>query len=191
MSPHLTALFVAVAGPVGVIVILALATFVAAALAARINPDPDLGLSVEEQVRRAEAHQAESEQSDERIRRWEIERHGESIDSLHISFPVFGIACAVALVAQLWDAALSHMDDQGQGPPLAAILNPLWISPLVAFLAGVVAGSIYKRWFHRQPRHRQAQILQGRKDKERRSFEDRLRSIRDQPSKRRSRSKEY
>lgn len=176
MSPFWTTVLVAVAGPLGSAVILALSALAAAALAEKINPTPET--PVEERVRRAVETQTETERAQARLKEAELGRRGESIDSTHVSFPVFGIVFAVMVLLQSWGAAASHIEDPGRGFPLALAIRPLWASLVAALIAGIAAGHFYRRRYRRLPLAERIAIEQRRRAGERRAFEDRLRSIR-------------
>ncbi|WP_335992224.1 hypothetical protein [Glycomyces sp. MUSA5-2] len=177
-----TSLAVAVAGPLGAAAVLALALLAAAGLAERINPEPPA--DAEEQVREAVEQQRLQAQLDAQIQAAERERGREPVDSTHVSFPAFGIAFLMWLVLTSWTAALEHLDDPGEGFPLALALRPLWSALIAATLAGVVVGFFYRRWFRRQPPQRRADIRARLEAKERHDFTERLRAIRSRPRRR-------
>jgi hypothetical protein len=178
-----TALAVAIAGPLGSVLILAAAALAAAALAERINPTPPR--PVEDQAREAIELRERQQELDDLVQSAERARNKESIDSTHVSFPVFGIAFAVWLVLSTWTTAIEHVDDPGQGFPLAAALRPLWMSLVAASLFAIAAGFFYRRWFRRQPWQRRAAIQAEHRAKEHRGFEARLKTIRNRGNRRR------
>lgn len=189
MNPFWTTVLVAVAGPLGAALILVLAMLAATVLAEKINPKPEE--PVEERVRRAVEAQAEAERAEARIKESERWRRGESIDSTHVSLPVFGIAFVVMVLLQSWGAAAIHIEDPGRGLPLALVLRPLWTSLIVALIAGATAGYFYRRRYRQLPMAKRAEIEERRRAEEERAFKDRLRSIRGTASRRRHGSKHY
>ncbi|MCD0445747.1 hypothetical protein LO763_19245 [Glycomyces sp. A-F 0318] len=178
-----TALAVAVAGPLGAAVLLAAAVLAAAALAKRIDPRPVR--PVAEEVREAVELRGRQEELDAQMRDMERTQGKTSVDSTHVSFPVFGVVLLVWFVLITWAGAVEHYKDPGAGFPLAPALRPLWGAPVAALLAGTAAGWGYRRWYRLQSPQRRAAIEARRRAKERRDFQDRVRSVRDAPLRRR------
>lgn len=166
---------VAVAGPLGAVAILAAAVVAAASLAERINPAPSR--PVDDQVREATELRERQRELDELVEATERARGTESVDSTHVSFPVFGIAFLAWLVLQAWAAAIEHFD-RPEGFPLALAIRPLWTSLVAASVFAIAAGFFYRRWFRRQSSERRAAIRAGQRAKEHRDFKARLNGIR-------------
>jgi hypothetical protein len=179
-----TTLAVAVAAPLGASAILAAAILAAAGLAERINPTPPK--AVEDEIRDATRLRDRQRELDDLVEGAEQVRGKESVDSTHVSFPVFWIALPCWLVLQTWAAALEHFDRPAEGFPLALAFRPLWTALIAAFLFAIVSGFFYRRWFRRQPWQRRAAIRARLEAKESRGFEARLKSIRHPASRRRS-----
>lgn len=177
-----TTVMVGVAGPVGAVLILALAVVSAGALAERINPSAQE--PAEEQVREAIERQRLQEQVDGMVSKAEESRGRIPVDSTHVSFPVFGTVFAAWLFLSAWGAAAEHASDPGAGFPLALALRPLWSALIAAFLAGVVAGFFYRRWFRRQTWQRRTEIRERLRAREQRDFQSRLRAIRQRGTRR-------
>lgn len=177
-----TSLAVAVAGPLGAAAILAVAVMAAASLAERI--DPTRPKPVDDQIREARELHEQQRELDVLVEAAERDRGRESIDSTHVSFPVFGIAFPTWLVLGTWAAAIEHLDRPGGSFPLALAFRPLWTSLLAAFMFAVVAEFFYRRWFRRRPWQRRAAIRAKHQAKEHHGFEARLKAIRARGSRR-------
>lgn len=158
------ALIVSVVLIAGVATILVTSLWVAATLAEKINPKPDL-TNAQEAIRAAESHLTDLKLKAIIETLSAIRNRPRTIDSSHVTIPVFGYSFVVLLLTSTWGSVWAHGENPDEGLPLGLTLLPLWVSLWGSVFVAFIARTIYRTRHRHLPDSKRREGPSGRQTK--------------------------